>query len=58
MTDRMALLATFLLTVFFLVAGLIGALDHFISKMILFIGLAVIIINIIVVKAKDKEEPE
>ena len=51
--DKISLFSTALLAAFFFVTGLLGLLDNFIVRMILFLGFIGIVVNIIIVKAKD-----
>jgi len=53
MNDRYILLASAFLAIFFFLGGMLGVLDHFLSKMILFTGFLVFVIYIIFTKAKD-----
>jgi len=53
MNDRNILLASALLVVFFFIGGLLDILDHFLSKMILFVGFLGVVIYMIITKAKD-----
>ena len=54
--DKISLFSTALLAAFFFVTGLLGLLDNFIVRMILFLGFIGIVVNIIIVKAKDNNK--
>ena len=56
--DKITLLGTGLLALYFLVCGLLQVLDNLIIKIILFLGFFGIIANIIIVKSKDEDDPE
>jgi hypothetical protein len=53
MNDKVTLLASGLLVVFFFIAGLMQLLDNFIIRMLLFLGFIGIVVNIIIIKSKD-----
>jgi hypothetical protein len=56
MNDKHILLASAVLVIYLFVGGLMDILDHFLSKMILFVGLLGIVIYIVVAKAKEVDE--
>ncbi|MCB0463042.1 MAG: hypothetical protein KDC81_10105 [Flavobacteriaceae bacterium] len=58
MNDRYILIATAVLVAFFFVGGLLDILDHFLSKMFLFVGFLGIVIYVIVIKAQDEPEEQ
>jgi hypothetical protein len=53
MNNKVTLLATGILVVFFLIAGLLELLDNFIVMMLLFLGFIGIVVNILIIKSKD-----
>lgn len=56
--DKITLLATGILILYFLVCGFLDVLDNVFIKIILFLGFFGIIANILIVKSKDEEETE
>ena len=56
MNDKISLLATGIFTLFFFITGVLGILDHFLVKTILFVGFFGIVVNIILVKSKDEDK--
>jgi hypothetical protein len=58
MNDRYILIATAVLVIFFFIGGLMDILVHFLSKMFLFVGFLVIVIYIIITKARDDHESQ
>jgi hypothetical protein len=58
MNDRYILIATAVLVIFFFIGGLMDILGHFLSKMFLFVGFLVIVIYIIITKARDDDESQ
>jgi len=56
MNDNLALIGATGLGVFFFIGGVLNILDHFLVKMILFTGLAVLLIYVIYVTFKKKKE--
>ena len=57
MNNRITLIASAVLTVFFFVGGLLNVLDHLASKIVLFGGFLLIIINVIL-SSKPEENKE
>ena len=55
MNNKVTLLATGLLVVFFFLAGLLEILNNFIVMMLLFLGFIGIVVNIIIIKSKDED---
>ena len=58
MNDRYILIATAVLVAFFFVGGLLDILDHFLSKMFLFVGFFAVIIYVIIIKAQDDSDDQ
>lgn len=58
MNDRYILIATAVLVIFFFIGGLMDILGHFLSKMFLFVGFLVIVIYIIITKARYDDESQ
>jgi hypothetical protein len=56
MNDKITLLSTAVFTLFFFISGLLDILDHFLIKTILFVGFCAIVVNIILVKSKDRDK--
>ena len=56
MNDRISLISTALLTIFFLVCGVLDILDVLIVRIAIFGIFLAIIINIIIIKSKDEDE--
>lgn len=56
MNDKHILLASAVLVIFLFIGGMMDILDHFLSKMILFVGLLAIVIYIVIAKAKEIDE--
>ncbi|MCK5400107.1 MAG: hypothetical protein KAJ28_00610 [Flavobacteriaceae bacterium] len=56
MNDKITLLSTAVFTLFFFISGLLDIMSHFLVKTILFVGFIGIIINLILVKLKDKDK--
>jgi len=52
MNNKISLLLSALLVIFFVVSGLLDMLDEAIVKIILFVGFFGIIVNIIIIKSK------
>jgi hypothetical protein len=52
MNDKVTLLATGILVVFFVITGLFGLLDNFLVMMLLFIGFIGIVVNILIIKSR------
>lgn len=55
MNNRYVLLATVTLVIFFFVGGLLDILEHFLSRMILFVGFTAIVIYVIWIKSQDDD---
>jgi len=55
MRDHLTIVATGVLGLLFVIAGLLDIGDNFIIKMILIVGFIVIVVNIIWVKSKKDE---
>jgi hypothetical protein len=58
MNDRYIILATAVLVTFFFVGGLLDILDHFLSKMFLFVGFLIVVIYIIIVIAQEETDEQ
>ena len=56
MKDRIILLASAILVIFFFIGGLLDILNHFLSKTFLFVGFLVLVLYIIFVKAKEDHD--
>jgi hypothetical protein len=56
MNDKITLLATGILTLFFFITGLLDLLDHFLVKTVLFVLFFAIVVNIILAKSKDEDK--
>jgi hypothetical protein len=56
MNDKISLLSTAVLTLFFFISGLLDIMSHFLVKTILFVGFFAIVVNIILVKLKDRNK--
>lgn len=56
MNDRISLLASAILIIFFLVSGVLDILDLLIVRIIIFTVFLAIIINILIIKSKDEDE--
>ena len=55
MNDRIVLVATATLVLFFFVGGMFDILEHFLSRMFLFVGFLVIVLRVILDKnQRDK----
>jgi len=54
MSDKATLLATGILVVFFVIAGLFDLLDNFLVMMLLFLGFIGIVVNILIVKSREE----
>jgi len=55
MNDRLTLIATAVLVVFFFVGGLLDILDHLLSKIVLGLLFGGIIINVLIAKPESEE---
>jgi hypothetical protein len=56
MKDRIIILASSILVIFFFIGGLLDILNHFLSKTFLFVGFLVIILYIIFIKAREEHD--
>ena len=56
MNDRISLIATAILIIFFLASGVLDILEVLIVRIIIFVVFLTIIINILIVKSKDEDE--
>lgn len=56
MNDRISLLASALLILFFIISGILDILDLLIVRVIIFTVFLAIIINILIIKSKDEDE--
>jgi hypothetical protein len=56
MNDKISLLSTAVFTLFFFISGLLDIMSHFLVKTILFVGFFAIVVNIILVKLKDRNK--
>ncbi|WP_412985846.1 hypothetical protein [Pontimicrobium sp. IMCC45349] len=56
MNDKISLLACALLTIGFVVSGLLDILDNLVVRALLFAGYFIIVFNIIIVKSKDEDK--
>ena len=54
MKDRIIILASSILVIFFFIGGLLDILNHFLSKTFLFVGFLVIILYITFIKAREE----
>ena len=57
-SDEFGLAYTIALVVLFFVSGILGILNYFIIKVILFSGLAMLLFYIILIMDKNKNHPE
>ncbi len=56
--DALGILYTILLIAFFFLSGIIGILNYFIIKVLLFLALAVLLVYCIMVMSKNKNHPD
>ena len=56
MNDRISLLASALLILFFIISGILDILDLLIVRVIIFTVFLAIIINLLIIKSKDEDE--
>jgi hypothetical protein len=56
MNDKISLISTAILTIFFLVCGVLDILDVLSIRITIFLIFIAIIINIIIVKSKEEDE--
>ena len=54
--DRISLIATVILTVLFLVSGILDILNLLVIRIVIFALFLAIIINILVIKSKDEDK--